>query len=127
MKNRRLHRADLLLIGVLLTVGVLLALGAVLFSRAGQTVQVRVSGHIVASYPMTEDREEIIAGANGGANRLVIRSGEVWMEEASCPDKLCVGMGVIRRSGQSIICLPNQVVVEIVGPSGKPSADAVSE
>ena len=127
MTDRRPRRADLILIGVLLAVGVLLSLGAVLLSRTGESVQIRVSGRVVASYPLSEDLETEISGANGGVNRLLIRGGGAWMEEASCPDKLCVGMGVIRRSGQSIICLPNQVVVEIVGPSARPDTDAVSE
>ena len=126
MKDRRLRRADLILIAILLAAGVLMSLGAVLFSRAGGTVVVRVDGEVVASYPLSEDREAEIAGVNGGVNRLVIRDGSAWIEEASCPDGLCVGMGVIRRAGQSIICLPNRVVVEIAG-SGAPETDAVSE
>lgn len=127
MMERRLRRADLILIVILLAVGVLLSLGAVILSRTGAAVQVRVSGRIVATYPLSEDREEEIAGADGGVNLLVIRDGGARIEEASCPDKLCVGMGVIRRAGQSIICLPNQVVVEIVDSSGLPDTDAVSE
>ena len=127
MMERRLRRADLILIVILLAVGVLLSLGAVILSRTGAAVQVRVSGRIVATYPLSEDREDEIAGADGGVNLLVIRDGGARIKEASCPDKLCVGMGVIRRAGQSIICLPNQVVVEIVDSSGLPDTDAVSE
>jgi len=127
MKNRRLRRADLVLIAALLAAGVLLSLGAVLLSRAGMTVVVRVSGSVVASYPLSEDREVEIAGADGGTNLLVIRDGGAHIRDASCPDRLCVGMGVIRRTGQSIICLPNRVVVEIAGPSGARDTDAVSE
>ena len=127
MKERRLHRADLILIVILLAAGVLLSIGAVILSRTGESVQVRVSGRVVASYPLSEDREAEISGADGGVNLLVIRDGGARIEEASCPDRLCVGMGVIRRAGQSIICLPNQVVVEIVGSSGLPETDAVSE
>ena len=126
MKDRRLRRADLILIAILLAAGVLMSLGAVLLSRAGGTVVVRVDGEVVASYPLSEDREAEIAGVNGGVNRLVIRDGSAWIEEASCPDGLCVGMGRIRRAGQSIICLPNRVVIEIAG-SGTPETDAVSE
>ena len=121
-----MRRADLMLIAVLLAFGVVLALGNVLFSRAGQTAVVRVFGKVVAAYPLSEDREEEIAGAHGGFNRLVIRGGGAWMEDADCPDRLCVGMGVIRRAGQSIVCLPHQVTVEIVGP-GRRDTDAVSE
>ena len=35
------------------------------------------------------------------------------MSEADCPDKLCKNMGTIDKKGESIICLPHQVVVEI--------------
>ena len=37
------------------------------------------------------------------------------MEEADCPDRLCMRRGAIRYAGDSIICLPNKVVVEISG------------
>lgn len=35
------------------------------------------------------------------------------MEEADCPDKLCVKKGGVYRVSESIICLPHEVVVEI--------------
>ena len=40
---------------------------------------------------------------------------EAFLKEASCPDHLCINMGRIRKTGQSIICLPNKVTVEIRG------------
>ena len=126
MTDRRPRRADLILIAVLLAAGVLMAVLVPVLSRAGTAVQVRVGGQIVASYPLDADREVEIAGAGGGTGLLVIEDGGARMAEASCPDRLCVGMGVIRRTGQSIVCLPNQIVVEIVGPSAG-SVDAVSE
>ena len=32
-----------------------------------------------------------------------------------CPDGLCVGQGKISLTGERITCLPNRVMVEIVG------------
>ncbi len=58
-----------------------------------------------------------------GHNKVVIYDGEVRMEEADCPDKLCVLQGKISRSGQTIICLPNKVMVTIKG--GKSEYDGV--
>ena len=37
------------------------------------------------------------------------------MEWADCPDQLCVHQKAISRTGESIICLPNQVVVSVQG------------
>ena len=126
MTDRRPRRADVILIAVLLAAGVLMAVLVLLLSRPGAEVQVRVGGRIVASYSLDADREVEIAGADGGSDLLVIKDGGARIAEASCPDRLCVGMGVIRRTGQSIVCLPNRIVVEIVGPAAG-SVDAVSE
>ena len=64
-----------------------------------------------------------ITGVDGGTNLLVIRDGAAWIEEADCPDALCVGMGRVRRVGQSVVCLPHKVVVEIVGETDDTGVD----
>ena len=46
-------------------------------------------------------------------NRLEIRGGYAQMVWADCPDQVCVNHRSINRDGESIICLPNQVVVSI--------------
>ena len=45
----------------------------------------------------------------------VIQNGQAKMEWADCPDQLCVHQKAISRTGESIICLPNQVVVSVQG------------
>lgn len=113
MKSFKLRKADLLLLAAALVFGAVLA--AVLLLRSpGGTVQVRVAGAVTAGYPLDVDASYTITGANGGTNLLVIEDRAARIEEASCPDGVCVHTGRIRRNGQSIVCLPNQVVVEIV-------------
>lgn len=113
MESFKLRKADLLLLAAALVFGAVLA--AVLLLRSpGGTVQVRVAGAVTAGYPLDVDASYTITGVNGGTNLLVIEDGAARIEEASCPDGVCVHIGRIRRNGQSIVCLPNQVVVEIV-------------
>ena len=113
MESFKLRKADLLLLAAALVFGAVLA--AVLLLRSpGGTVQVRVAGAVTAGYPLDVDASYTITGANGGTNLLVIEDGAARIEEASCPDGVCVHTGRIRRNGQSIVCLPKQVVVEIV-------------
>lgn len=71
------------------------------------------------SYVLTEDTTVNIEGPLG-VNRLVISDGNVWMEEAACPDHYCMKQGEITKAGQQIICLPNGIVVEIVGGESLP-------
>ena len=37
------------------------------------------------------------------------------MEWADCPDQICVNHRPVSRNGESIICLPNEVVVSVKG------------
>ncbi len=50
-----------------------------------------------------------------GYNLVEIGDEEVRVIEASCPDKVDVKQGFISKIGESIICLPNRMVIEIKG------------
>ncbi len=103
-----------LLAAILLLAAVCFA-GYLLANRgAAAYAAVSVDGTEIARFDLRQETEYRISGYGGGQNRLVIRGGEAWIEEASCPDKLCVRQGRIRRGGETIICLPNRVVVEII-------------
>ena len=51
-------------------------------------------------------------------NTVEIKSGSVSVTDASCRNQVCVRHGAISRPGESIVCLPNRLVVTIEG-SGK--------
>ena len=111
---------------------VLLAVGALLFfifriSRAeGGTAVVRVGGEEYGSYDLHTDQEIEIRGKNGGTNLLRISGGKASVVQASCPDLLCVHRGTVNRQGESIICLPNEVVVEISSAEEEAAYDALA-
>lgn len=48
-------------------------------------------------------------------NLLSVSSSGVSMEAADCPDQICVHHIPIMREGESIICLPHRLAVEIKG------------
>ncbi len=50
-----------------------------------------------------------------GSNVIAIKDGCVYMKEADCKNKICVNTGKINSPGQSIVCLPNRIIVEITG------------
>ncbi len=93
----------------------------------GAKVIVRVGSEVAHIFPLDKDLDTVIEGVDGGTNHLIIKDGVAWLEEASCPDKLCVAQGKIQYSGDSLICLPNQVVVEISGDTGDMTLDAVAK
>ncbi len=118
MKKRGM---DVLLVAALVLAGV--GMAVLLWPREpGEAVQVRVDGTVTAEYPLSASLRTRIEGV-GGYNELVIEDGSARLEEADCPDRICVRTGRIRQKGQSIICLPHKVVIEIVGAAPSPAPD----
>lgn len=86
--------------------------------EGGQIVRVTVDGTVTGEYPLNRDDTVAIEGV-GGSNTLVIEGGQADMTEADCPDKVCVDHAPISDVGESIICLPHKVVVEIIAGEGE--------
>ena len=110
---KRLWRNDVIFIAALLAVIAIAGACLYFFSGTGDTVTVSIDGAVVASYPLDKNRVEDIHTADGGLNRLVIQDGKAWVETASCPDGICAAHKPIHREGESIICLPNKVVITV--------------
>lgn len=106
-----LQKRDWVLIAVIVCVTVLaLFLHEYIGGKGTGCATVKVRGEIEGVYSLAKDRTIKI---NGGTNVLKIRNGSADMTEADCPDKLCVNQKAISKNGESIICLPNKVVVTI--------------
>lgn len=57
-------------------------------------------------------------------NIMLYRDGEVQMIDSSCPDLICVHHRAVCSVGESIICLPHKIVIEVVG-EGERDLDGV--
>ena len=44
---------------------------------------------------------------------LIIKDGEAYMQEADCPNQICVHHSPVSNKGETIVCLPNRVIIEI--------------
>ena len=109
-KKRRYYDLGLILFCLLLAGGLYLLLAA--GRTPGGWAVVRVDGEETERHALTQNGRYPL---NGGTNLLVIEDGEAWVEEADCPDKLCVRQGKVRYTGQSIVCLPNKLSVTVEG------------
>lgn len=110
-----MKKNDILLIISILVIA-LLAIGAgkLFFEQEGAVAVVSVAGVETARYPLNQDTEVTVAGKDGkGSNRLSIHDGMADMLDADCPDKLCVHQKSISKGGETIVCLPHQIVVSV--------------
>ena len=99
MKSKK-NRNDFVLILVLLAV-ILIGFLVVRLQRQKDafTVDVSVDGTTVATYRLDEGDRHLDRWVSGGQNHLVIQDGCARIEEADCPDKLCVKQGTVSKVG----------------------------
>ena len=118
-----MKKKDWVLIMIIICVAWLTVLVHIFIGGKGANrVIVKIEGAIQDTYNLSEEGEYEI---NGGTNVLLIRNGKASMLEADCPDQLCVHQKPIALNRESIICLPNNVVVEIESGTGR-EFDAVT-
>ena len=107
----KLKKKDWLLIIIIICVaGLAFFLHEKIGGRGANCVTIKVDGTIQGVYSLAEDQEIWI---NDGSNILLIRNQEANMKEADCPDQLCVHQKPVSKNHESIICLPNKVIVEV--------------
>ena len=115
-KEKFLKTGDVVvLLSVVAAVIVLWLVYAFVFQKpsGGGTVEITVGGELFGTYALSEDRTLVVPGVNGGENTVVFENGQVHVQAASCPDHLCVRQGQISHRGQSVVCLPNGLVITV--------------
>lgn len=120
----KIKKADwILMVVILLAVGGILG-GRALFSKAdayapGQLeARITVNGKLYKQVPLTKEEQVIDMKTEYGTNTLKVFNNGIQMTASSAPRRIALDMGFISKPGQRIICVPNRVLVEIVG--GKP-------
>lgn len=111
-----MKKADLILV----VLALIAAAGIWLFYSAGAekglTAVVTVDGEWKADLPLDDrGKSSVTIETDGGYNIIAMENGEVFMTEADCRDQICVQHKKISKVGETIVCLPHKLVVEIVG------------
>ena len=114
MKNLK---NDLILLGGFLLAAFLFWLIPFLLNKLNNnlpaTLAVYQDGQRIADYSLREDQTLAIPWDEEYYNLLLIENGEASITDADCPDQLCVRQRSISRKGESIICLPHRLVIQI--------------
>jgi len=82
--------------------------------KTAADVEIVVSGEVAHRAPLGQNFRYEAHGPLGETT-VVCQDGYVWVADSCCPNKLCVRTGKVRATGQIIVCVPNEIVVRIVG------------
>lgn len=119
-----IRKADIILLIALVITGLAASAALTMSHNAAGTdarVIIESGGEPYAAYPLFEDRTVVVpapgahqtADAYDAYNIVNIADGKVSVTEATCKNQVCVHHGEISMAGESIVCLPNRMVVRI--------------
>lgn len=91
----------------------------------GAIAVVTVDGEVYGEYQLDEDQVVEIKKDGKVTNTLTIADHKADMTDADCPDLLCVHQKAISKDGETIVCLPNKVVITVKS-NEKSDMDAVA-
>lgn len=79
--------------------------------------EIKVNGELFKNIPLSSHsgaNSFIIKTAHGN-NKVLITNDSISITEADCSDALCIKQGSIKKVGQTLICLPHKIIIEIKG------------
>ena len=115
----KMTKGDRVLI-VIVVILTLLSLGFIkrqAFSDENKFVSIQVNGREIKKIIFDKNMvgKQIPIESEYGFNLIEIGDEKIRVIEADCPDKVDVKQGYISKIGETIICLPNRMVIEIKG------------
>jgi len=48
-----------------------------------------------------------------GSNVVEVKDAAIGIIDADCPDQICINMGFIAKPGQTVVCLPHKLMIEV--------------
>ena len=109
------NRFWILLLGSIGAVCVAAALFLQLPGAPGVRIEIYQQGELLHALPLDTPTQLTVDAPNGGSNTITVENGAVCVSHASCPDQVCVGQGWVNSGAVPIVCLPNQLVIQIKG------------
>lgn len=125
MSNKKKIRNDVILAAVIVVMAAAGLLLLNVFKTEGAFAVVKINGVETERYPLSVNTEVVIETGESQSNTLVIKDGKAFVKDATCPDKVCEGHSKVSYKGETIVCLPHKVVIEIVADDSSNELDAV--
>ncbi|MBS7577188.1 MULTISPECIES: NusG domain II-containing protein [unclassified Enterococcus] len=86
-------------------------------NSAGNEVwaELRVDGKLIKKFDLSQNEASNYryVADDGDYNLIEVKNQQIRIKEANCGDQICIKRGWIKKSGETIVCLPHKLVIEI--------------
>lgn len=80
------------------------------FQSMGKFAVITVNSEIVKEINLKTTDKQIFQIKN---ITIEIKDNKIRVLTSDCPDKICMHKGYISNTGESIVCMPNKLIIEI--------------
>ncbi len=118
--NRGTKKNDIIGIAAIVAIALIVAIGYQVYahtglgnSSEGPFVVIQSVDKTIYSEPLSKSGEFEVKN-QFGTNLVKIENNSVWVDKADCDNQICVNTGKISNPGDMIVCLPHQVLIQVV-------------
>lgn len=105
---------DIKLVIVLLVITIFIFAFFNTTNKTGDIAEVYYCDDLILTIDLKKDGEYIVEGELGDVV-LEVLDNKIRVKEENSPRNICSKEGFIKDSSRSLICLPNKIIVKIVG------------
>lgn len=102
-----MKKGDFILIFICLLIG---AVFLFFPKKSGERAEIYLNGEKVKTVSLKENSLFTVGNVS-----VVVENGKIFVENSPCADKICMHTGKIYRAGDTIACLPEKVIIKIIG------------
>ncbi len=125
IKSIKLLKGDLLIIAFVLILALAVFVLSLPKNYNTNRVEIYLDGVLMHTYSLDKDTQKTIEIEDNYLNTIQINGDEVAVIASTCSDNICENTGYISKSGEVIVCLPNRLLIQIVGTDTESEFDAV--
>lgn len=113
--------------GIIVVILILLSFAPVLvfsLNRASSPTQeavLSVDGKEIKTFDLSDNSQAYTyryEDKDGDYNLIEVKGNRIRIKEADCGDQICVRRGWIDQSGETIVCLPHKLLIEVKSSDG---------
>ncbi|MBP3329839.1 MAG: NusG domain II-containing protein [Clostridia bacterium] len=123
MERKLITKNDILLIVAIVLI-IVISFVFKNISNENLTAEIYFDGKITDTVNLSAKEEKKIVTGENGKTIIEAKDGKIYFSSSCCKDKVCVRSGELEKNGDFASCLPEKVIVKVIGEK-KEQIDAI--
>ena len=110
--NIKLNKYDFILLISLIILSIISIIMIKFNDKKGKIAVVYYDNKIIKKIDLSINKTYTVKGYNGNV-KIIVKNNKIKVDSEKSPLHLCSKQGYISKSYETIVCLPNKIVIEI--------------